>query len=597
LPQHPTPPQAAPESLDLNVAELLGLFVQGRHEELSKRLIQALLFLDRHTHTRLSPEDRRFINSFVECLLFLFGQPEYVLSEEGAALFIRLNPVIANAVAMSAFGTTDAHLQMLHGQANNVNKVLPLLSPRNSIGFDYAELFAAHPRLASIWYGTYFQSVEGPVTGLILDNLTRHMNNIDPRYSYVGPDVTFAYSFSTYVDIEADRPQKQAINRLIRSQLRGVVIRNRPDPLHVAVITGRWTPTSSVYKAMYGLVAALRGKYRLTLVQLNDTGVRADASLFDAVRTVAISNGELRVGEVTDNDFGLVFYPDLGMAPAERFLANLRLAPIQVMGLGHSVSTFGTEIDYFITGRDVELADALERNYSERPVLIPGIGAEFQWREPALIDEPAAGERMVVNCSWYAHRCRHPHLLLLRRILAESGRRIVFRFFAGVGLLRHNAYLPFCKDLASVLGADNIEVIPELPFGPYMERMSEAAFGIDSYPIGGGNTVIDSLELARPIVVLEGTKYYNRLGATLLRYAGLPELIARTPDEYVDLTVRLANDDAWRAELVARIRATDLKSRLFRAGGGQAFRNAIDFLFANHARLKAEGGREPVYIE
>src|SRR2546429_306824 len=73
----------------------------------------------------------------------------------------------------------------------------------------------------------------------------------------------------------------------------------------------------------------------------------------------------------------VVYYPDIGMTPQSILLANLRLAPIQIMSLGHPVSTWGSEIDYFISGADVEPPNYPERNYSERLVLLPGCGGVY----------------------------------------------------------------------------------------------------------------------------------------------------------------------------------------------------------------------------
>src|SRR5471030_20046 len=102
----------------------------------------------------------------------------------------------------------------------------------------------------------YFQSAEAPVTELILGNLTHHLKHLDPNLTYIGPEITFAYSFSTYVDIHADRPLKDALNRMMRMVLAGVEVKNRPhlpdaanqNPRRrIAIVTGRWVPSSSVY--------------------------------------------------------------------------------------------------------------------------------------------------------------------------------------------------------------------------------------------------------------------------------------------------------------------------------------------------------------
>ena len=78
---------------------------------------------------------------------------------------------------------------------------------------------------------------------------------------------------------------------------------------------------------------------------------------------------------LADNEFALVYFPDIGMTKFSICLANLRVAPIQVAGVGHSVSTFGADIDYYMSGADVETPDRPERFFSERLVLLPGCGS------------------------------------------------------------------------------------------------------------------------------------------------------------------------------------------------------------------------------
>ena len=608
------------ESVSINPKKLLEHYFAGRHSEVAAEFFRVLAFLGGFSYTELNATSRGTLDLIVEHLLYFFTKPDFVLDAKAAENFIRLNPIISNVVAISAFRTTDPQLEIIRAQQNNLLRILPLLSARNRVRFDYTEMFSLHPAMTSLWYTMYFQSAEAPVTELILDNLTRHLRHIDPKLAYIGPEVTFAYSFSTYVDTEADRPLKEKLNKMMRDMLSAVTVSNKPHATHgegrkrIAIITGRWIPTSSVYKAMYSLVAALRGNYNLTLVELRETNPLTDHSLFDDVRLVRIANGKLECGAVLENEFDLVFYPDLGMAMEERHLANMRLAPVQVAGLGHSVSTWGSQIDYFISGKDVELANDVAKNYSERLVLIPGTGLDPTWppyaRKPErkrnngpLLD----GSDFIVNCSWSAAQCRYPHVLLLKRILAaqatqaaEQGRKLRFRIFAGLGVHRHNAFIPFANEIGSVLGPENVEVSRDLPFPEYMAKMEEGEFTIDSYPVGGYNTVIDSLHVGLPFVALEGGKFYNRVASAVLRLAGLKELITTSEEDYVTLILRLINDDKYRAKLQQKIAKLDLNALLAQPETPRYFAKAIDHLIANHLRLQAEwkqGKCAPVVVK
>lgn len=599
-------PQA---SVSINPRRLLELYLEGRHGEIATEFIRWLAFLDGYSYTELSPASQTGLDLVVEQMLYFFTKPDFVLDDLAAENLVRLNPVISNVVAISSFRTTDPQLELIRSQQNNLVRILPLLSARNRAHFDYTEMFRLQPSLTSLWYTMYFQSVEASVTELILDNLTRHLRHVDPNLSYIGPEITYAYSFSTYIDIEADRPLKEALNRLMRTVLSGVKVTNhsadrigdgeRPRR-RIAIISGRWLPTSSVYKAMYSLVAALREKYDLTLVDLQEHKTQTDSSLFDDVRLVRVIDGKLECGAVLDNDFDLVFYPDLGMAMEERHLANMRLAPIQVMGLGHSISTWGADIDYVISGRDVEILNRPEDNYSERLVLLPKTGAGHKWPEYTRHGKRAENGVFIVNCPWSAAQCRYPHLLLLKRILSESQRKIRFRFFARMGLHRHNAFIPFGQEIASVLGAENVEVIRDLPFVEYMAMLEEGEFSIDAYPVGGYNTVIDTLHVGLPFVSLEGSKFYNRIASVVLRLAGFKELITDNEEDYVALTLRLINDDKYRTGLQKKIAKLDLAKLLAEPDTPGHFVKAIDTLIANHERYKAEqesGKRTPILIK
>jgi predicted O-linked N-acetylglucosamine transferase (SPINDLY family) len=58
-----------------------------------------------------------------------------------------------------------------------------------------------------------------------------------------------------------------------------------------------------------------------------------------------------------------------------------------------------------------------------------------------------------------------------------------------------------------------------------------------------------------PVVTLAGTIHAARVGVSLLSNVGLAELVARTPEQYVELAVGLAGDLPRLAELRATLRA------------------------------------------
>ena len=106
----------------------------------------------------------------------------------------------------------------------------------------------------------------------------------------------------------------------------------------------------------------------------------------------------------------------------------------------------------------------------------------------------------------------------------------------------------------------------------------------------------DSLFLGKPFVAWQGDKWYNRISSAMLRRAGLDELICTTEAEYLETSLRLIHDDKWREQLTARIRGVDLMSTVFGDAEASSFLRAVDYLIANHDRLKSEPGRKPIRI-
>jgi predicted O-linked N-acetylglucosamine transferase (SPINDLY family) len=77
---------------------------------------------------------------------------------------------------------------------------------------------------------------------------------------------------------------------------------------------------------------------------------------------------------------------------------------------------------------------------------------------------------------------------------------------------------------------------------------------LDSLHWSGGNTSLDALACGLPMVTLPGAFMRGRQSASLLTFAGVPELIARDAEDYVRIAVRLGREPAWRAEVSARLR-------------------------------------------
>ena len=594
----PAPQNAGLGQVVLDPRQLMQWYLTGRYDDMSETflaLIREILNRGVDKSIAASPD---LIDAFLQNLFYFFTRPDYVVSEKYAVRFITQSLAIGNLTAASSFETTDPQVRMVMKQPLNLIKLLTLLSPRNTIPIDRKKIFDVSPKYASRWYSMCYLSTK--LLQTVHDNMRAHAACVDDRYEPSASACGVPYFEITYLAPDLQRPLRRKINSEVRKQLQDVRIVNKPRRNSIAIVTGKWSPANVVYRCLYPLIAPLAGDYDLTLINLDPSRKDLETSLFSDVRNVSMTN-EASISPamqqaVGENDFQLVFFADVGMSRESIFMSNLRIAPIQVTGYGHPVSGFGTEVDYFIGGADVEDASRAAENYDERLVLIPGIGAAPVHPTYKRTDQYRPNDPVIVNCPWTPQKISYELLSDLRQAADRSKRKVIYRIFASTTLDDTGGLQAFMRELTAVLGADRVQVARKIPADLYMSELEKGDFALDAYPFGGYNTIIDALYLGKPVITREGGEFYNRCASALLRKVALDELITTTRDEYVEKIVRLIDDDAYRADLQRRIAEVDLDELIFESAEHGFFKKAIDHLIENHDSLSADQTAAPIFI-
>ncbi len=124
-----------------------------------------------------------------------------------------------------------------------------------------------------------------------------------------------------------------------------------------------------------------------------------------------------------------------------------------------------------------------------------------------------------------------------------------------------------------------------------------AHFALDAFPFGGYNTAVDLLSLRQPIVTMAGNRFYNNSTAYLLNRMDLGELVTQTPQEYIDLAVRMIDNPDYRSRMIRRLKTADLNNTLLSHEHVPAFVRAIKHLLENHQTLKKDSKRCPISID
>lgn len=555
-------------------------YVERNYEELSRRMLQHLDQLRSQPLLALTEQDRVVMNRFCFTFLNVFVQQDFVIPDGYIPAFISHNTTIANLLSLTPINNADAAIAILQLQQANFVKILVLYSARCTLRINRKVFFDIDPRIASLWWCQYGEIYRGGfVSEDVCSQMHEHLNQLDERF-VLSAGVESIYFGCTYVDGDRDRHVKTRINTIARRTMNQIPIQPRPNPRKIAVMSDCWKKGHSVYRTLAEYVRALRPEFHVTGIRALLSKEEYDDSLFDATIKLEVNNGVLDIAPLQHNEFAAIFYPDIGMTAPSIMLSNVRIAPLQVMGTGHPVSTWGSQIDWFVGGQLTDRPDNPEQNYTERLLLLPGYGAVHQLPTYQIKGHKKAVNKIVINCPAYAQKVNPTMVKAWREIFQRVGDKIIIRLFAGGVLSTFAAYLPFLIRLRQGCGVDlPMEVVPNLAYDVYMQAMEEGDLACDSFHFGGSNSVADSLHLRKPIVCLEGKYWYNRIGPAMLRDIGLEEpCVARTPEEYVEKVCRLVEDHDYREKVTNQLRQADLNADVFSLKHAASFREAMKVL-------------------
>ena len=258
----------------------------------------------------------------------------------------------------------------------------------------------------------------------------------------------------------------------------------------------------------------------------------------------------------------VLIYPEIGMDPMTARLASLRLAPIQAAAWGHPETTGLPTIDYYLSAEDFEPANAQE-NYTEQLVALPHLGCFYQPSPVAVVgvDPGSLGidtDAPLLICPGMPFKYAPQYDSVIIEIARALG-RCRFVFFKSP---LNSAWDKLRRRLEAAFARSRLDFDDFVSFIPWQDRpgfyglLKRSEVFLDTVGFSGFNTAVQAVECGLPLVTREGRFMRGRLASGILRRMGLSELIARSEEDYVALTVRLVRDHAYREQVRERIDAS-----------------------------------------
>lgn len=235
-----------------------------------------------------------------------------------------------------------------------------------------------------------------------------------------------------------------------------------------------------------------------------------------------------------------------------------RPAPVQVSYLGYPGTLAAPCIDYLIADSFV-IPAAEQRFYTESIAYLPGCYQPNDRRRRAADRVPMRGEAglpeqgFVFCCFNNNWKITAPVFAAWMRLLAAVPGSVLWlledNLWAAEQLRREAAARGVAPERLVFCNRASVE--------DHLARHQLADLFLDTFPCNAHTTASDALWTGLPLVTCAGRTFAARVAGSLLRAAGLPELIAASLEEYE----RLALDLARTPQRLAAIRAGLIRNR------------------------------------
>jgi predicted O-linked N-acetylglucosamine transferase (SPINDLY family) len=226
---------------------------------------------------------------------------------------------------------------------------------------------------------------------------------------------------------------------------------------------------------------------------------------------------------------------------------------VQVSWLAYPGTTGLKAIDYRLTDPNLDPPGLNEECYAEQSIRL----RDCFWCYDPLTDGPAVSSLPATTKGHVTFGCLNNFckvndavLDLWARVLSAVDRsRLVL--LAPEGSARENVVQLLAK---SGISADRITLVARQPRASYLELYHQIDIGLDTFPYNGHTTSLDSFWMGVPVITLVGRTVVGRAGLCQLQNLGLSELIAQTPEQFIEIAAGLAGDLPRLSQLRAALR-------------------------------------------
>jgi predicted O-linked N-acetylglucosamine transferase (SPINDLY family) len=242
-----------------------------------------------------------------------------------------------------------------------------------------------------------------------------------------------------------------------------------------------------------------------------------------------------------------------GHSSGNRLLAFSRKpAPMQITLFGYPATTGMRAMDYRVTDATTD-PPASDTLYVEKLLRLPDVGWVYVPPTDAPVPNvPNAARRLFTfGCLNHPGKLSDPCVTAWAAILRAVPRS---RLVLLAGQSRESANALASRFTALGVSSDRLELVYRMPTSDYFETYQPIDLALDPFPSGGAETTCDALWMGVPVLTVAGGDARGRQATSLLNAIGLPEFVADTPEQLVNLAATWAEQREPLADLRGTLR-------------------------------------------
>ena len=426
-----------------------------------------------------------------------------------------------------------------------------------------------------------------PVT--IVDDLMARLSNL--------------WMLCSYAEAEHKHDIKKHLNVILRRWIKdkGAVAKPLPETRQIKdnpvlmIGSEHFTSPHAMFRCYAPVIKQLREKFKLVSMAEEKNIDDVSSTYFDEIHTPNfVENGiQKLINKVEEVKPDIIYYSSLGMSHWALFTANLRLAPIQILTMGHPATSNSPCIDYVILP---ESAFSYKRDcFSEKVILIPD--ASFQFHPPIQgipikprINSKPNPVRIAVPSKSY--KLSPSFMAICKRILEKTKRPIEYHFFPNDGGM---VYQQISQQIYEWVPKESTIVYPMTDYNTYVNRLNQCDIQLSPFPFGGTNSNVDSMRQGIPMITLAGDEPHSRTDLWFFALNDeLPKwLAANSEEEYEEAALRLIHNDDERLAISQLLLTQDFNKIYLdyeyehHPEHAKDFLKIMDSIYLHHEKLQA----------